>query len=189
MKRETRLLGVDDSPFSRKDKECLVVGVVTRGKSYPDAVLSTKVSVDGSDATNKLIKMINKSVHHEQIRVVMLDGVCLAGFNIVDIKKLSKSIEKPVVVVARNHPHIDKMREVMAKKGWKKKITILNSLSNPEKINIKKGTIYYQYIGLTKDKCEEVIRESVNVGFLPECIRLAHIIGAGIVKGESRGRA
>ena len=47
-----------------------------------------KYAIDGLDATQKLADMINGSPHRHQLRLVMLNGVTFAGFNIVDIKKL-----------------------------------------------------------------------------------------------------
>ncbi|MBM3309562.1 MAG: DUF99 family protein, partial [Candidatus Altiarchaeales archaeon] len=47
IKPEVRILGLDDGPFKQNDKKVLVVGVVFRGGSFLDGVVSTKVRVDG----------------------------------------------------------------------------------------------------------------------------------------------
>ncbi len=189
MKRETRILGIDDSPFSKKDEECLIIGVITRGKSYPDAVLSSKVIIDGDDATDKIISMIKESVHNEQTRIIMTDGICLGGFNIINIKKINKELSRPVIAITRNKPHIKKMISIMKRKKWNKKLRILKKYECPEKMSVKDGFVYFQKSGINKNDCMNIIKKSINTGYLPECIRLAHIIGAGVVKGESRGGA
>ncbi len=90
IKQEIRVLGIDDGKFIPHTKgDALIVGVVFRGGCSIDGVMHTKVSIDGLDATQKLADMINGSPHRHQLRLVMLNGVTLAGFNIVDINKLS----------------------------------------------------------------------------------------------------
>ena len=56
-------------------------------------------------------------------------------------------------------------------------------------IKVGDGEIYYQFYGLGLDKAQEIIKISVKKGHMPEPIRTAHIIAAGIVLGESKGRA
>ncbi|MBI2656199.1 DUF99 family protein, partial [Candidatus Woesearchaeota archaeon] len=69
VKKEIRVIGIDDSPFNKfNDKKVLVVGVVMRGGSWVDGILSTKVDVDGSDSTKKLIGMINKCKFKPQLQ-------------------------------------------------------------------------------------------------------------------------
>ena len=104
IKKEIRILGVDDAPFDKKDKECLVVATVFRGGDFLDGLLSCKVEVDGSNATKKLVKLINKSKHKQQLKVIMLDGIALGGFNIIDIKELNKKTKLPVIVLMRHLP-------------------------------------------------------------------------------------
>ena len=61
VKKEIRVLGIDDAPFDKfKDKKCLIIGVFFRGGNFLDGVLSSKVAVDGSDSTAKMIKMVRK---------------------------------------------------------------------------------------------------------------------------------
>ena len=94
MKKEIRIIGIDDSPFDKfNDKEVLVIGTVFRGGNFLDGVLSVKVSVDGDDATDKLIEIINKSKFKPQIQCIMIDGIAFGGFNVIDIDELNKERE------------------------------------------------------------------------------------------------
>ena len=57
-KKEIRVIGIDDAPFNKFGKgNVLVVGVVFRGGMWLDGVLSTKVKVDGTNSTKKLINL------------------------------------------------------------------------------------------------------------------------------------
>ena len=116
IKKEIRVIGIDDSPFNKfKDKKILVVGVVMRGGLFVDGVLSTKVKVDGSDATDKITKMINKCKFKPQLQCIFLNGIAVAGFNVIDVKKLNKKTKIPVVVVIRDNPDIANIKKTLIK--------------------------------------------------------------------------
>ena len=51
--------------------------------------MHTHVAIDGFDATEQIASMINSSPHCKQLRLVMLNGITFAGFNVVDIKRLN----------------------------------------------------------------------------------------------------
>jgi endonuclease V-like protein UPF0215 family len=94
IKPEIRVLGVDDGVFKPHTKGFVpVVGVVFRGGYWLDGVMHTKVKVDGLEATKKIASMIRNSPHYKQLRVIMLNGVTIAGFNVVDIKRLNEDTD------------------------------------------------------------------------------------------------
>ena len=104
MKPQIRLLGVDDSPFTFTHKYSTVVGVIMRGGEYLEGVLSRQVTIDGSDATFICIEMIENTRHKNQLRAMMLDGIALGGFNIVDIQEIFSETNLPVITVTRDRP-------------------------------------------------------------------------------------
>ena len=102
LKKEIRVIGIDDSPFRKfKKGKVLVVGTVFRGGLFLDGVLSTKVSIDGNDSTKKLIDMINKCKFKPQLQCIFLNGIAVAGFNVIDVKELNKKTNLPVIVVIK----------------------------------------------------------------------------------------
>ena len=91
IKPEIRVLGIDDGQFVPRTKGTVdVVGVVYRGGYWFEGVMRTKITIDGFDATEKIAKMIESSPYYRELRVVVLDGVTFAGFNVVDISMLSR---------------------------------------------------------------------------------------------------
>ncbi|MEM7825344.1 MAG: DUF99 family protein [Candidatus Aenigmatarchaeota archaeon] len=192
IKPEVRILGFDDGAFESKSKgKVPIVGVVFRGGKFLDGALKTEVSIDGNDATEKIAKLINSSKHKQQLKVIMFDGVTLGGFNIVDIKKLYKKTGLPVIVINRKVPNLKEVENALRnfkdfETRWKK---ILNA-GKIKECNIKENKkVYYQSIGLEEEEVEEIIKLSTTRSFIPEPLRVAHIIATAIVKGESSGRA
>lgn len=186
LKLEARVIGIDDGPFiKRKDKNVLLVGVVYRGGNFPDGVVSTTATVDGTDATEKIAAMINKSKFRSQLQAIMLKGVAVGGFNVIDIEKLHTLTKRPVIVVVRDYPDFDKIYHALAFLGKKKAMQLIRKLPEPTKV----GQLYVQYAGTDLNTVKELLRITCTRAFIPEPLRVAHLIAAGIIKGESRGRA
>lgn len=186
MRKEIRVLGIDDSPFDRKKyTDVLVVGAFFRGGRMLDGILSTKVKKDGINSTSKLIEMINKSKFHPQLRAILLDGIALAGFNVVDIKKLNEKTKIPVIVIMRQYPDKARMFRALRKIKQERKIKLVEKAGSIHKIN----RIYIQFAGISLEEAEEIIEITTTYADIPEPIRIAHIIASGIVNGESYGRA
>jgi endonuclease V-like protein UPF0215 family len=191
VKEEIRILGIDDGPFTKNDKEVIVIGVVFRGGEFLDGVLRTYVTVDGLDATEKLSKMINSSRHRQQLKVIMLDGITLGGFNIIDVKKLYSETKLPILIVNRKPPDLRSIKVALEKnfddfeKRWK---MILNA-GKIKEMKFEKFFVYYQNIGIDDDEAEEILSISIKHAQIPEPLRVAHLIATGVVKGESEGHA
>lgn len=184
IKPEIRVLGVDDGVFTPHAEGLVpVVGVVFRGGYWLDGVMHTKVEVDGFDATSKIASMILNSPHYKQLRVIMLDGVTFAGFNVVDIKKLNMETKLPVIAVTREEPNFAEIREALknlpkSEERWKTmqnagEIFEVSTRSESEKI-------YMQISGVFEEDARKILRLTSTRSSIPEALRVAHLIASGI---------
>ena len=188
MKKEIRILGIDDMPFSFNDERVDIVGAITRGGIYLEGILKTTIEVDGKDSTEKIIEMVGRSRHRGQIKIIMVNGIALGGFNILDCEKIFHATSIPVITVARKKPDIKKIEEALKKhfNDWKERIDLVNK-GKTEEINLR-YPLYIKYFGIERIKAIDAIKLSIVRGAIPEPIRVAHLIATGIKKGESRGR-
>ncbi|MBW2983593.1 DUF99 family protein [Candidatus Woesearchaeota archaeon] len=185
-KKEIRIIGIDDAPFNKfKKGNVLVVGTMFRGGSWIDGLLSTKIAVDGNNSTSKLIRMVNKSKFKPQLQCIILDGIALGGFNIVDVEKLHKKTRIPVLVVIRRMPDFKRIESALKKLNKSHKYKLIQKAGPVHKI----GKIYVQLNGLTLEQAKQILRITCTHSLLPEPIRVAHLIAAGVVRGESKGNA
>jgi len=191
VKEEIRILGIDDGPFSKNDKEVIIVGVIFRGGEFLDGVLRSYVAVDGLDATEKLSGMINSSRHKQQLKVIMLDGITLGGFNIVDVRKLYSETRVPIIVINRKVPDLKSIRVALEKKfeDFEKRWKMILNAGKIKQLKFEKFSVYYQNVGIEDEETEEIITISIKHAQIPEPLRVAHLIATGIVKGESEGHA
>ncbi len=186
IRKEARVIGIDDGPFFKFRKgRVLVVGTIYRGGSYMDGVVTTTAKVDGSDATKNLAHMINKSKFHSQLQCIFLNGIGVGGFNIVDLPKLSKLTKIPIIAVTRDYPDIPKILKTLVNLGMSGKVKLITQLPLPIKI----GKVYVQHINVDLERAKQFLKITTLHSYIPEPLRIAHIIAAGIVKGESKGRA
>jgi endonuclease V-like protein UPF0215 family len=160
-----------------------VVGVVFRGGYWLDGVLYTRIAVDGFDATAKISSMIMGSSHRKQLRVVMLNGITFAGFNIVDIRKLNKATKLPVITITRDQPDFAEIHKALrnlpkSEARWK---AILNA-GEPFAVSTRgaKGKIYVQVAGISGDDAQKILRLTSTRSYIPEALRVAHLIASGI---------
>jgi len=190
MKRQIRILGIDDAPFSFQEKYSTVIGVVMRGGEYLECVLHSKVTIDGTEATTVCVQLVLGSRHKKQLKAIMLDGVCLGGFNVVDIDALSDSTNLPVITITRDKPDFIKIKKALQKHfvDWKDRWSILQR-GDLQRVTTKHNPIYIKYCGLSLEEAEEIINISTIRGVIPEPIRVAHLIASGITRGESYGKA
>lgn len=186
-KRQIRLLGIDDGPFDKSDRkqDVIVIGTVFRGGDFMDGMMSTKIRKDGMNSTKKMIEMIQKSRFRSQLRAILLDGIALGGFNVIDMERLNRKTGIPVIAVMRKHPDLDKIRTTLKNLGMQAKIPLLEKGG---KI-CRSGNVFMQFCGMTEERARDIVKLSATHSFLPEPIRIAHLIAAGITIGESHGNA
>lgn len=191
IKEEVRILGVDDAPFSlHEDDKTMIVGVVFRGGGFLDGVLRTEVEIDGIDSTDKLIELI-KGCKYRDLRVIMLDGLGFAGFNLVDISRLFEETGLPVIVVVRRMPDfesIEKAIEGLEHRDYYREC--IKKAGKPREVEIRDGKkIRIQCKGIDFEDAAYIVRLSATHSMIPEPIRVAHLIASGVALGESRGGA
>jgi len=190
MKHQIRLLGIDDSPFTFTEKYTTVIGVVMRGGEYLECVLKSQVSIDGNDATYVCKEMVENSRHRKQLRAVMIDGIALGGFNVVDIEELYSSTSLPVITITRDEPDFEKIKVALQKnfEDWKERYSLMRK-GELHKVKTLHNPIYVKCAGVSIDEAKEIIKLSTIRGAIPEPIRVAHLIASGITRGESYGKA
>ena len=181
----SHVVGFDDAPFARDHRgDVPVVGAVFCGLRL-EGVLRGWVRRDGANATERLARLVTGSKFARQLQLVLLQGIALAGFNVVDIHALNRLIQVPVLVVVRKVPRLERVRRALGGvRGGERKWRLIARLGPPEPV----AGIHVQRVGLTMDETEWVIQRLAVNGNVPEPLRTAHLIAGAIATGQSRGR-
>jgi len=189
MKQQVRVLGIDDSPFKFGPGNALVVGVLVRVPNYLEGVMKTEVVVDGTDSTEKIVEMVSKSRYREQIKAILIDGIALAGFNLIDIEEAHAELGIPVLTLTRDRPDLEKMKSALMKHfdDWKQRYALI-ARHELREITTEHKPLYASGLGLEWAEFEEIVRLSTVRGVVPEPLRMAHLIASAMTRGESYGR-
>lgn len=181
------VIGFDDAPFARNHVGAVKIVGTVYATLRLTGVLIGEVDKDGCNAAERLIDLIGASKFAEQLHLILLQGITLAGFNVVDVFELHKQLKLPVLICSRKLPNLDSIREALTTKidHGTEKWAIIERLGPMEPIE----KIYVQRVGLSLAQAATVIKAFAVEGWIPEPIRVAHLIAGAISSGQSSGRA
>ena len=163
----------------------MIVGAMYSGIRL-EGVLSGRVRRDGVNATREISRMVSRSRFFDHLQVILLQGIALAGFNVVDINALHQQLGRAVMVVIRRLPDQDAVRRALLQKvpGGSRKWRLVEQAGPIEPIE----GLYVQRVGLNADDAARLIRRLAINSHIPEPLRTAHMIASGVTLGESRHR-
>jgi uncharacterized protein len=111
---------------------------------------------------------------------------------VVDIHRIFQETGVPVIVIMRRYPDLESIKNALRifpewEERWKRimgagEIYKIDKIQNQE-------PIYMQTCGISKEDAKEIVILSATRSAIPEPIRAAHIIAAGVTTGESKGNA
>lgn len=182
----SHVVGFDDGSFDKyRHVSVPVVGAVFSDLRL-EGVLTGRVRTDGANSTRVLAEMVTTSKFAPQLQLVLLQGIALGGFNVIDLPGLHERLGIPVMVVARRQPRLDRIREALLTRvpGGARKWSLIERLGPMEPV----AGVYVQRLGLSAAEAEGVIEKLAVHSHIPEPLRTAHLIAGGIATGQSRGR-
>ncbi|RKZ81400.1 MAG: DUF99 domain-containing protein [Candidatus Parabeggiatoa sp. nov. 1] len=184
--RTIRVIGFDDAPFENRRGACVnVAGVVCAGTRFEGMVWGT-VQKDGDDATEVLSQLLLQSKFYEQVHLVLIDGLAVGGFNIINLPELAQRLERPCVCVMRKLPDMAAIEQALENLPDTAKRLDLIHKAGPIHTQTP---FYFQAQGCNPDTVGKVLERLTFTGHVPEALRLAHLIGSAIMTGESGKRA
>ena len=184
--RLVRAIGFDDAPFARRrGGRVRVAGVVCAGTRFEGLVLGS-MRQDGWGATDELTRLLVGGKFLPQLHLVLLDGLAFGGLNLVDLETLSRRLRRPCVAVMRRAPDLVAVeRAIRHLPGAERRVGLLR----------RAGPIHahppfvFQVKGAAPEEIAPVLARLTDRGNVPEPLRLAHLVGAAVVRGVSGRRA
>jgi endonuclease V-like protein UPF0215 family len=184
MKEGVRIAAFACGPIRKGRAKSLIVGVVYR-KGIVEGILSGTVEEDGTDSTRKMIAILTHSRFRDQVRIIALNGVALAGLNIVDVNALSKATKTEIILITkRRQNHVElikalKSHQARTTEHTSERIGLVKEQAKLKQIKIKN---LFVRSTMTESETRPHAEESYAA------IRLAHMIASGISTGESKTR-
>lgn len=188
VKGQARLLGFNDGPFDFEDETCPLAGVLTRGGGYVEGVLLDEVAVDGEDATDTVLAMLEGTGFVETAHAVAFNGGTVAGFNVLDLERLHHKLGLPVLALTREEPDPQAVREALEShvEDAERRARLLEAQPVHE-IVLDEAKVYLRHAGGDKDALAELVRVQTVRGHAPEPLRIASLVARAAETGDSTG--
>jgi endonuclease V-like protein UPF0215 family len=184
--RTVRAIGFDDAPFRRGSRGLVgVAGVVCAGTRFEGLVWG-RVRQDGWNATDVLLQLLARSKFLPQLHLVLLDGIAMGGFNVVDLPRLAAGLGRPCLAVMRRAPDLEAVEAALRR--LPRPMTRLEVLRRAGPVH-RAGGFVFQVQGGEPEAAAAALARLTDRGAVPEPLRLAHLIGAAVRTGESGRRA
>lgn len=188
VKPHVRVVGIDDGAFRRVDRRAPIAAVTVSAPEYVEAVEVGSVEVDGRDATERAVELVRRTGHLADLRAVLVDGVVLGGFNVVDLDRLAGELRLPVVSLTRRAPDLARIRAALVKwfsRDARRRYALLTA-HRLFPVPTSGRPIFASVVGCRRVDALALIRRTTVRGFWPEPLRLAHLIASA---GSGRARA
>jgi endonuclease V-like protein UPF0215 family len=184
--RTLRAVGFDDAPFERGRRgDVGVAGVVCAGTRFEGLVWG-RLRQDGWNSTGALARLLVGGKFLPQLHLVLLDGISFGGLNLVDLPALASRLDRPCVAVMRRAPDLVGMeRAIRRLPGAARRLALLAAAGPLH----RRGPFTFQVAGADPDDVGRALARLADRGAVPEPLRLAHLVGAAVRRGESGRRA
>lgn len=184
--RLPRVIGFDDAPFENKiGVDVHIAGVVCVGTRF-EGMLWGSLPKDGENATEVLCQLLLSSKFYQQIHLVLLDGLAFGGFNLIDLPELTHRLQRPCICLMRKLPDLTAIEQALDHLPNKTKRLDLINKAGPI---YQQEPFYFQTINQNPQTVGQILHRLTYQGHVPEALRIAHLIGAAIMTGESGKRA
>lgn len=184
--RSLRAIGFDDAPFTRHRRgDVGVAGVVCAGTRFEGLVWG-RLRQDGWNATAALASLLVGGKFLPQLHLVLLDGLSFGGLNLVDLPGLARALARPCVAVMRAPPDLAAMeRAIRRLPRAPRRLALLRAAGPIHPL----GPFTFQVAAAEPAAIAEALARLTDRGAVPEPLRLAHLVGAAVRRGESGRRA
>ncbi len=183
MKDNPITVGLDDARFRFEDpsKKTTLIAVVCQGTRMV-RVLKEKITIDGNDSTQIIVRLVKQVEKH--VQYILMDTITFGGFNISDLDVIYQETGKPIITVSEKEVDLDAVKRALLLKfpdTFAKKLRLIQNAGNLYDIAVKTAggwsTVHVHLKGVDIEEARELLQKISVDAKLPECIRMAHIIG------------
>lgn len=184
--KQVRVAGFDDAPFRKVvGARVPVCGVICAGTRFEGMVWG-QVRRDGWGATDEVCRLLIGGKFLPQVHLVLLDGLAFGGFNVIDLPRLSETLERPCVAVMRKQPDLAAVEAALGRlPRAKERMGLFRKAGAIHQA----GPFFFQVAGASSEAIAALLPRVTDRGNVPEALRLSHLIGSAVQQGESGRRA
>lgn len=175
-----RVLGCAESHRGREGDEGVFSGVVMRADGRVEAVEYSPVTVGGLDATDAVLDLWRAT--GEDVQAVLVSGLAVTWYNLVDLERLHRETGRPVVCVTYEGSEglESSLEREFDGERLDRRLELYHRQSEREAVELSTGeTVYLRAEGLGTDDSCRLIDDLTTHGKKPEPVRVAGLAARG----------
>ena len=175
-KKGIRVLAIAES-FRKEKTNSILSGIVMRKDLIIDGIIFGNATIGGDDATQNIIAMY-KSLQRNDISFLLLNGLIISMYNIVDGKTIYENIGIPVIAITFNNSQgIENSIKKHFPSNYNDKLEKLNKLGERNLVLLKTNKyLWIRIWGMKLDDAIKLLNSFIIQGSIPEPIKLAKLI-------------
>lgn len=175
-KKGLRGLAIAES-FRLGEKTSHLAGVVMRRDFIVDGFVFGTSTIEGDDATDSILQMYQR-LNRDDISFVMISGLIISMYNIVDIKKIRDKLKIPIIgVTYEDSKGIEDAIKHHFPDSYQSKIDKYKNLGLRTKISLHTGhDLYVRTEGCTAQETKTLLDTFTLQGAIPEPLRVAQML-------------
>lgn len=184
-KKGLRGLAIAES-FRVNDSKSTLAGVIMRRDFVIDGFAFGQATLRGDDATTSIIKMY-ESLNRQDVSFLILSGLIISMYNIIDIKKLHDEIGIPIIAVTyKESVGLDAAIKHHFPGSHESKISQYAKLEPRTEIILHTGNvIFIRTEGCPIKDAEKLLNSLTLQGAIPEPLRVAQLLAYSVLRSKS----
>jgi len=175
MKPGVRALGVAES-FDRDAARSTLAGTVLRADGRFDGLAFSTCTVGGTDCTAAMVDLWER-LDREDVQFVLVAGVALAWYNILDPDALAERVDRPVIAVTFEDS--EGLEAALAAEfegsALEERLERYEWLPERHRMDHDGHDIYYRAVGVDREEAESTLAAFAGEGGRPEPLRAARL--------------
>ena len=175
-KKGLRVFAVAES-FRKFNIKSTLAGVVMRRDLIIDGAIFGTATLGGSDSTENILCMF-KSLKRDDINCIMLGGLIISMYNIIDAQLIQNETGLPVIgITFEDSKGIESNIRYHFADSFQLKLDQYAKLGKRDQVTLKTGkSLFIRYWGLSPKTAIRILNSFTLQGSIPEPIRIAKLV-------------
>ena len=181
-KKGLRGLAIAES-FRQNSTRSILSGLIMRRDFVIDGFIFGSTTLEGNDATDQILHMYEELSRFD-ISYLILSGLIISMYNIVDVKKLHDSLQIPIIGITYNESDgIEDTIKHHFPKSFESKINEYKKLGKRERITLHTSyDLFVRYEGCTIYEVKQLLNKLTLQGSVPEPLRVSQLLANSLLQ-------
>ena len=183
-KKGIRGLAIAES-FSHDSKKSVLSGIVMSTDLIIDGFVMGHSTVGGDDVTDTILEMY-KRLDRQDVSFLLISGIVISLYNIVDLKRISEETGLPVIGVTYEESEgIEDAIKHHFPDSYESKISEYSNLGPREKITLTTShNLYIRNEGGTLLEVKQLLDKITLQGSVPEPLKISQLLANMLLKAK-----